>query len=115
METKAHSLSTLVICSLVLGVLCLASAPAKAQDTGEALFKSKCAMCHGPDATGKTKMGEMLKVPDLHSAEVQKQSNAQLTQVITKGKQKMPAYGDKLSKEQIEKLAAYIHEIGKKH
>ena len=103
------------MCSVILGVLCLVSAPAKAQETGEALFKSKCAMCHGPDATGKTKMGEMLKVPDLHSTEVQKQSNVELTQVITKGKQKMPAYGDKLSKEQIVKLVAYIHEIGKKH
>lgn len=115
METKARSLSNLAVCFVIVGVLCLVSVPAKAQETGEALFKSKCAMCHGPDATGKTKMGEMLKVPDLHSADVQKQSNAQLAQVITKGKQKMPAYGDKLSKEQIEKLTEYIHEIGKKH
>lgn len=114
-EIKARSLSTLALCSLILGVLCLVSTPAKAQDTGEALFKTKCAMCHGPDASGKTKMGEMLKVPDLHSADVQKKTDAELTELIAKGKGKMPAYSDKLSKDQISKLVAYVREVGKKH
>jgi mono/diheme cytochrome c family protein len=104
------------LCGLLfLALLCLVGTPAKAQETGESLFKGKCAMCHGPDGAGKTTMGQMLKIPDLHSAQVQKETNAQLTEIITKGKQKMPAYGDKLSKEQIEKLVAYIRELGKKH
>jgi cytochrome c6 len=60
-------------------------------------------------------MGQMLKIPDLRSVQVQKETNAQLTEIITKGKQKMPAYGDKLSKEQVEKLVTYIRELGKKH
>jgi mono/diheme cytochrome c family protein len=108
--------SVATLCGLLfLGMLCLIGTPAKAQETGESLFKGKCAMCHGPDGAGKTTMGQMLKIPDLRSVQVQKETNAQLTEIITKGKQKMPAYGDKLSKEQVEKLVTYIRELGKKH
>jgi mono/diheme cytochrome c family protein len=96
-------------------LLFLISVPARAQETGEGLFKSKCGMCHGLDASGKTVMGQKLKVPDLHSADVQKKTDAELGQLITKGKEKMPAYEGKLSKEQIEKLVAFIREVGKKH
>jgi mono/diheme cytochrome c family protein len=60
-------------------------------------------------------MGKKLGAHDLNSAEVQKQSEAQLTDVVTKGKNKMPAYESKLSKDQIAQLVAYIREIGKKH
>jgi cytochrome c6 len=100
---------------VALGLLCLSNRPANAQDTGDAIFKSKCAMCHGPDGSGKTKMGETLKIPDLHSADVQKLSDAELEQIITKGKNKMPAYEGKLSKDEIGKVVAFVREIGKKH
>ena len=87
--------------------------PARAQETGESLFKPKCAMCHGPDGAGKTTMGQALKIPDLHSADVQKRSDAELIQIVTKGKNKMPAYEAKLSKEQVDKLVAYIRGLAK--
>ena len=35
--------------------------------------------------------------------------------IIAKGKDKMPAYDAKLSKEQIDKLVAYIRDLAKKH
>ena len=95
---------------LAVALWCL---PAKAQDTGEGLYKAKCAMCHGPDGAGKTTMGQALKIPDLHSAEVQKRSDAELAQIITNGKNKMPAYEAKVSKEQIETLVAYIRGLAK--
>jgi cytochrome c6 len=100
----------------ILILLFLISVPARAQETGEGLFKAKCGVCHGPDASGKTVVGQKLKAPDLHSADVQKKADAELGQLITKkGKEKMPAYEGKLSKEQIEKLVAFIREVGKKH
>lgn len=114
MHWMNNSKALLLHAAVLAGLLCLSAPNLRAQDTGEALFKSKCAMCHGPDADGKTKMGEMLKVPDLRSAEVQKQTDAALTQAITKGKNKMPGYEGKLSKEQIAKLVAYVREVGKK-
>lgn len=85
----------------------------RAQESGESLFKSKCAMCHAADGSGKSAMGEKLKVPDLHSAEIQGKSEAELKAVISKGKNKMPAYDGKLSKEQIDKLADYIRKLEK--
>lgn len=98
-----------------IGLILLYGAPTRGQETGESLFKAKCAMCHGQDAAGKTAMGQALKIPDLHSADVQKLSEAELTQLVTKGKNKMPAYDTKLSKEQITKLVGFVRELSKKH
>jgi mono/diheme cytochrome c family protein len=94
-------------------ILLLAVVPAQAQKGGE-LFKAKCVICHGADASGNTAMGAKLKVQDLHSAEVQKMADAELRQVIAEGKNKMPAYEKKLSKDQIDSLVAYVRELGKK-
>ena len=91
--------------------------PAQAENTptdGASLFKAKCAMCHGPDGAGKTPMGQKLGVRDLRSAEVQKQSDADLTHVIGQGKGKMPAFGKTLSEDRIKLLVTYLRELGKK-
>ena len=105
--------------SLVLGATALAAVlvfvpRVNAQETGESLFKGKCAMCHGADGAAKTMMGEKLKIPDLHSTDVQKKSDADLKAIITKGKDKMPGYETKLSKEQVDKLVAFIRDLAKK-
>ncbi len=98
-----------------LGLILFFGVSARSQEKGESLFKAKCAMCHGADAAGKTPMGKALKIVDLHSEAVQKLSEAELNQIITKGKNKMPAYEGKLSKEQIEELAEFVHDLAKKH
>lgn len=55
---------------------------------GAALFKAKCAMCHGPDGAGKTPMGQKLNIRVLRSAEVQKQSDTERVKFIGQGKGK---------------------------
>jgi mono/diheme cytochrome c family protein len=45
---------------------------------------------------------------------VQSQSDADLTQVIAKGKNKMPAYEKSLKPDEIKGLVAYLHELEKK-
>lgn len=100
---------------LAIGLLTVWTAPSRAQSAGETLFKAKCAACHGPDGKGETTMGKTLKIRDLGSAAVQSQSTAQLTEIVTKGKNKMPAYDGKITKEQIGQLVAYVRELGKKH
>lgn len=84
-----------------------------AADTGADQFKSKCAICHGPDGKGDTTMGKNLKVRDLGSAEVQAQSDADLSGIITNGKAKMPKYDGKLSKDQINDLVKFIRSLKK--
>ncbi|HXZ32650.1 MAG TPA: c-type cytochrome [Terriglobales bacterium] len=80
-------------------------------DNGADLFKAKCAMCHGPDGKGQTAMGKTLNLRDLGSAEVQGQSDADLTGIITNGKGKMPKYDGKLTKEQIGDVLKYVRTL----
>jgi mono/diheme cytochrome c family protein len=96
---------------IVLAFSMMGSTLALADSAGD--YKARCAMCHGPDGKGDTAMGKKFGLKDLGSAEVQGQSDADLGTTITKGKDKMPAYGDKLSKEQIDGLVKYIRSLKK--
>jgi cytochrome c6 len=84
------------------------SAQTSEKSEGATLFKSHCAMCHGADGAGNTPMGKMEHIVDLHSAQVQSMTEAQLETVIENGKGKMPAFKTKLKPEQIKDLASYI-------
>jgi|SRR5450432_1847918 mono/diheme cytochrome c family protein len=103
----------LVIGVVVVCLIGLASLPAKAQDAA-ALYKTKCVACHGADGKGETAIGKTNKIRDLGSPEVQKESDADLTAVVTAGKGKMPAYGKSLKPEQVKDLVAYIRTLAKK-
>ena len=65
------------------------SATLRAQNDGPNLFKAKCAGCHGGDGSGNTSAGKSLKLRDLGSAEVQKQTDDELTAIIANGKSPM--------------------------
>lgn len=82
-------------------------------DDGQSLFKSKCATCHGADGSGNNTMGKQLKVRDLRSTEVQKQTDVQLAGIIKNGKGKMPAFGKSLNDGQINQLVAFIRTLRK--
>lgn len=83
--------------------------PALAAD-GAATYKAKCAMCHGADGS---KENAAMGIKALSGAEVQKQSDAQLTEAISKGKGKMPAYAGKLSDDEIKSVVAFIRTLKK--
>ena len=112
MDSKIRKFLTAVfVTSFILA--CINPAAFAGSDEGAATFKAKCAMCHGQDATGNTPMGKNLKIRDLTSPDVQKQSDEEITATITKGKNKMPEYGTKLSKDQISDLGKYIRSLKK--
>jgi cytochrome c6 len=98
------------IAMLVVAVAMVFSTFSFAQG-GADLFKSKCATCHGADGKGDTAMGKALKLRDLSSADVQKQSDAELTTIITSGKGKMPSYDGKLTKDQIGDVVKYVRTL----
>ncbi|MGH9773648.1 MAG: c-type cytochrome [Candidatus Acidiferrales bacterium] len=87
---------------------------ARAQDKSADIYKSKCAACHAPDGSGSTPVGRALKTHAFGSPEVQKESDADLIAVITKGRNKMPSYQGKLSADEIKQLVAYIRGLAKK-
>jgi cytochrome c6 len=98
-----HVLLALLACSLI--AVCTSSAVA--QDAA-GTYKAKCSMCHGADGKGG-KMGTR----DFASPEVKAETDAQLTDIITKGKGKMPAYGGKVSDDDIKGLVTYIRSLAK--
>ena len=99
-----------------LSVVLLAMASvARAADAPDpaAIFKANCAMCHGTDGKGQTVMGKSLHLKDLGSAEVQKQSDEAIENVVKNGKGKMPAYSSKLSEAEIDSLVKFIRTFKK--
>jgi cytochrome c6 len=76
-------------------------------------YKTKCIMCHGADGKGNTAAGKAMGARDFASPEVQKESDAELIAITTKGKNKMPAYGGKLSDADIKDLIGYIRQLAK--
>lgn len=96
---------------LGFGVM-LCAALANAQ-SAESSYKSKCAGCHGQDGNPSV-AGKSLGARPFSSPEVKKESNAELEQVISDGRNKMPKYGEKLSAAEIKGLVTYIRDLGKK-
>jgi cytochrome c6 len=96
-------------------VLLLATVPQmRAQGDAETNYKAKCAGCHGPDGTGATPAGKAVAARDFHSADVQKETDAEMADVIAKGKNKMPKYADKLKDKEIKDLVTYVRALSKK-
>lgn len=109
METTRKHLGTLTLVAALFAGTVLLGAPAKADTAaGEAMFKAKCAGCHGADGKGK----EAMKTKDLGSADVQKMSDADMSGVITNGKSPMPPYKS-LTPEQVKDLVGYIRSLKK--
>jgi len=104
------NLRVFTIATALSFVLSLLPLSAGAQDAS-ALFKSKCAGCHGADGTGSA-MGKKMGAHDFTTADVQKMSDAELTDIITNGKNKMPKYAS-LKPEEVKGLVAYIRTLKK--
>ena len=87
------------------------SASARAQGAGETVYKAKCASCHGADGKGATPAGKATKARDFSSDEVKKETDAEWTEIIVKGKNKMPAYDKKLTESEVKDAVAYIRSL----
>lgn len=99
------------VCLVLLGVA-IASPSAIAQappesETPAGLFKTNCALCHGDDGSG-TELGKRFHVKDLRTKEVQDKTSEALARIIRTGKDNMPAFGKRLSDDQIQKLVEHI-------
>jgi cytochrome c6 len=99
------------MCTLVVAIMFLASA--KADDKSAALYKQKCATCHGAGGKGDTPAGKSMKVRSLADPEVAKMSDDELAGAIGKGKGKMPAYGKSMKPDEIKAMVAYIRSLAK--
>ena len=95
-------------------ILILTLAPMAFAADGAAIYKAKCATCHGADGKGQSPMGKKMNLRDLGSPEVQKQTDQQLYDWTAVGKGKMPAYKDKLTNDEIKALVVHMRAFAKK-
>jgi len=95
---------TLMLAVLVAAVM-VPTAWADATPDGAALYKSKCAMCHGPNGEGKTAMKTVQFPKTL--------SEADIVKTLESGKNKMPSFKGKLSPDEISQVAKYVKTLGK--
>jgi len=68
-------------------------------NSGKLLFEEKCAVCHGPDGTAGISNAANLQKSQLDTNSI--------LQVITQGKNAMPAFAEQLSPEEIKQIANY--------
>jgi mono/diheme cytochrome c family protein len=79
-----------------------------AADDGAALYKAKCAACHGADAAGKP----AAKMPSLISDEAKKASDDDLAKAVAE-KAKHPANTKSLPPDQVKAIVAYVRSLQK--
>ena len=85
-----------------------------AADDGAAIYKSKCAACHGVDLAGKPAS----KIPSLVSDGAKSASDADLSDMIANGgkdKKSMHSFANKgVTPDQVKMVVTYIREAQKK-
>ena len=115
-ELKKTVVGAFTFSILAMAILFQVSSQAAITPAGDGAgtYKTKCVACHAADGSGNTTAGKSLKVRDLRSAEVQKQSDDQLFNLIAKGKGKMPGYEKTLGAEKCKELVAYVRHLGGK-
>lgn len=98
---------------MAMGGFLMASS-ASAQSNGEKIYKGKCVGCHSLDGSGSSPAGKAMKARDFCSGDAAKEPDAEWTDIITKGKNKMPSFDKKLSDSDIKDVVAYIRSLCKK-
>jgi mono/diheme cytochrome c family protein len=79
-----------------------------AADDGAAIYKTKCAMCHGADATGKP----AAKIPSLVSDEAKKMSDDDFAKAVT-ATAKHPGTVKSLTPDQVKLVVPYVRSLQK--
>ena len=100
---------------MAIGMLAVAATLAGAAPDGAAIYKEKCAKCHGDKGEGNAKATEKLckgvTVEQLKLGPIATKSDADVRKITAEGKDKMPAYKEKLSAEEIDAVIAYCRQL----
>ncbi|HEY6119852.1 MAG TPA: cytochrome c [Pyrinomonadaceae bacterium] len=75
------------------------------------LFKENCARCHGADGSGDTPLGHRYKTPDFTDPAWWQKNNVskqQLVNIVSRGKDDMPAFRKKLKPSEISLLVDHV-------
>jgi len=96
-----------LIFSLTIAIALFYNTPVLAADLAEGakIFQAQCAGCH-PNGGNIIRRGKNLKLRALKRNKVD--SIESISDLVTNGKNNMSAYGDRLSKIEIENVSAYV-------
>jgi cytochrome c oxidase cbb3-type subunit 3 len=111
-------LLTLLLCAWRASPAPRGQAGAEAGEPAQAaaLFKEKCARCHGEDGRGRTVIGRMVGAPDFTDEGWwhEEKDERRFAHSIAEGRGEMPPFARKLTRPEIRALAAYVKTFRKK-
>src|ERR1035437_7177992 len=96
----------MLVMTIAIGLFILIPSLSWAADDGAAIYKAKCAACHGADATGKP----AAKIPSLVSDETKKACDDDLAKAVTE-KPKHPATIKSLAPDQVKLVVQYVRSL----
>ena len=114
MRMRAERVISIVCVATILSVAsAVLVTPAFGEDLakGKKIYTDKCLKCHGEKGRGDGRMAEDLsKKPADYTdeAKMSKFTDADLKKTVKEGKKPMPAFGKKLTDEQIDDVIAYV-------
>lgn len=83
-------------------------------------WRQHCQRCHGADGSGKTRIGQRLKLRDYTDRAVQKEiSDEEIVKVLQegvkdeRGREVKPSYTDVMSEEEILAMVGYVRSLAK--
>ncbi len=83
---------------------------------GDALFLKNCASCHGKDGRARTFKAKFNHARDLTDPKWQAViTDEHMYESILHGKEKMPAFGKKLSENDVAALVTYVRVLKRHH
>jgi cytochrome c6 len=88
-----------------LAIVATMAMPLFAAADGAALYKTKCAACHGADGA---KAMPAMGVKQVNTPAVKAMGAAGVSSIISKGQGKMQAFAGKLTDEEISEVAKYV-------
>ena len=114
---EVHARSTGMKPALTLPALALLALPLGAQEPPKrsAVWEANCTVCHGDDGRARTEEGLKKRARNFTDPKWQESvSDGRLTSSIKRGHDQMPAFGRKLTEEQVKALVAEIRSFATK-
>jgi mono/diheme cytochrome c family protein len=90
--------------------VCLTGAMCLAESSGQATYKTKCAMCHGATGTPSAAMTKAMGIKSASDPAIMKLTSAEMSSAVKNGKGKMkPIAG--LTNQQITDVVAFYRSL----
>lgn len=111
--TEKEMKKTVSVGALLAVALFFVALQSMAQSGSEAVYKAKCASCHGAKGVPSPAMAKAMQLKPATDPAVKSKSEAQMIELTKNGVGKMPAYKGKMSDAEIKASVAYFRSLAK--